>query len=266
VAPAAAPAKVNALGVPELDPNIAFWVAEDAQGNLVERPGSPPGMLAAYQQHQRSYGQFLKKFASDPAAALAPLLATIKAEAAKEARESVMTEAQRAAQGRSADQIIQQNSNWAFEKDAAGNPVVVVDHLTGQQNYKYTEGGQLWVGHVQTLQKAGLTDPATIDKYAQAMTFFDTYRAANPPGAPAAAPGTAPAAPAAPAAPTNASLKDAFLNRIPGQNPSGIPAPPGSSAVPQSRKLSLSEQMMQDLAKAGYDGVTKLPMGQTQAA
>lgn len=263
VQPAAAPTPVAAkasLGVPVLDPGVAAYLTTDASGNVVERPGAPPGTLAQYESHQRAKGQFLAKLTEDPRGALGPLLEEMQASAVEKAKAEVLAEQAKARNAQVAAQIVDANAEWLFEKDAAGQRVVVTDPLTGRSEYKRTEGGEWWATAANQLMQAGVTDPVLVDRYARAVAFQTAYQKAN-----AAAP--APAAPAVPPpAPAPApDLKTAFLNRIPGAAPGSL-TPPGTIPAPATRRLSLQEAMLQELTTAGYSPGSKLPMAIPQAA
>jgi hypothetical protein len=247
--------------VPVLDPGVAAYLTTDASGNVVERPGAPPGTLAQYESHQRAKGQFLAKLTEDPRGALGPLLEEMQASAVEKAKAEVLAEQAKARNAEVAARIVDANAEWLFEKDAAGQRVVVTDPLTGRSEYKRTEGGEWWATAANQLMQAGITDPVLVDRYAKAIAFQTAYQKAN---------ATQPAAPAAPAVPPPApaaapDLKTAFLNRIPGAAPGSL-TPPGSNPAPATRKLSLQEAMLQSLTTAGYSPGSKLPMAIPQAA
>lgn len=253
--------KTNVLGVPDLDPGVQAYLTTDAGGNVVATADAPPGVMAQYNAHQRALGVALKRLATNPEEALAGVIAKAKDEWLKEAKTELTSEQQKAQNAQTADRIVQANSEWLFEKDAAGNRVVVTDPLTGQSQYKRTEGGEWWATSANRLMQAGISDPVLIDRYARADAFFQAWQKSQ-----AAAP-----APTAPVAPDPAlrlqqpDLRQAFLNRIPGAAPGSV-APPGSSAVPQGQKLTLRDAMLQGLTVAGYSPGSKLPMGIPQAA
>jgi hypothetical protein len=257
--PAPAAAKPS-LGVPVLDPAVAAYLTTDAAGNVVERPGAPPGTLGQYESHQRAKGQFLAKLTEDPRGALGPLLEEMQASAVEKAKAEVLAEQAKARNAQVAAQIVDANAEWLFEKDAAGQRVVVTDPLTGRSEYKRTEGGEWWATAANQLMQAGITDPVLVDRYARAVAFQTAYQKANAAQPVAAAPAVPPPAPAA--AP---DLKAAFLNRIPGAAPGSL-TPPGTIPAPATRKLSLQEAMLQSLTTAGYSPGSKLPMAIPQAA
>jgi hypothetical protein len=257
--PAPAAAKPS-LGVPVLDPGVAAYLTTDASGNVVERPGAPPGTLAQYESHQRAKGQFLAKLTEDPRGALGPLLEEMQASAVEKAKAEVLAEQAKARNAQVAAQIVDANAEWLFEKDAAGQRVVVTDPLTGRSEYKRTEGGEWWATAANQLMQAGITDPVLVDRYAKAIAFQTAYQKAN-----AAAPAVVPPAVPPPAPAAAPDLKTAFLNRIPGAAPGSL-TPPGSNPAPATRKLSLQEAMLQGLTTAGYSPGSKLPMAIPQAA
>ncbi len=257
VVPVVAP-KVNVLGVRELDPNVQAFLTTDAAGNVVATPDAPPGVVAQYQAHQRELGIALKKLATNPEEALAAVINKAKEDWLKEAKTELTSEQQKAQHAAQAERIVQVNSEWLFEKDAAGNRVTVVDPLTGQATYKRTEGGDWWASAANKLMQAGVSDPVMVDEYARAHAFFQAYQKSQ-----AAQPVAPPVAPVV--TPTAQDLKTAFLNKIPGAAPGSV-QPNRTSPTPDGRKLTLQESMLQQLTLAGYSPGSKLPQGIPQAA
>lgn len=256
----AAPAKTS-LGVPELDPEVARWVTTDASGNYQEIPGAPPGTIAAFNAHQRARAAYIAKLVANPKDALGPLFEEYRAEAVEKAKQEVLAEQVKAQNARTAEYIVAQNSDWLFEKDAAGNKILVTDPLTGTTQYKRTEGGDWWYQAVNQLTQQGVTDPVQINEYAKAMTWFRAYQNSEAMKAQMQQPATQPVAPAPQAAP---DLKAAFLSRIPGAAPGSV-QPPASSVMPNQRRLTTGEAMrqamMEGLTQAGYAPGSRLPMG-----
>ena len=251
--------KTNVLGVRELDANVQAFLTTDAAGNVVATPDAPPGVLAQYQAHQRELGAALKKLATNPEEALAAVINKAKEDWIKEAKSELTAEQTKAQQAAMAEQIVRKNSDWLFEKDATGNKVVMTDPLTGQSQYKRTEGGEWWATAANRLMQSGVSDPVMIDEYARAHAFFQAWQKSQ--AAQPAAPAVPPPAPAP--AP---DMKQAFLNRIPGAQP-GAFTPAGSNPPPASNRVpSLRERMLQDLMLAGHTPGSKLPMGIPQAA
>lgn len=244
-APAAAPAAVNVFGVPKFDQSLLSHLTEDAAGNITEKPGAPQGTLYAYQQYQRAKGQAVSRIVDDPEGALAPLLEKVRLQAVEDAKKSLTTEQQTARHAEQARTILARNSEWLFERDAAGQPVMVHDSLTGQSNYKLRPEGQVWHEHVRALQQAGVTDPEFIDRYARAAALNDLM-ARQQAQQPAAVPPVPPAAPVA-------DLRQAFLAQVPGALPPGTAQPDRSGVPPAATtSMSLRDMLKQDLIKAGH--------------
>ncbi len=267
--PAPAPPKVNAFGIPEIDPNLESWVQTDANGNTVEIPGAPPGAASQVIAYRRAMANAIKKLATDPEGALGPILAKFEAAATEKAQKAFTEQQTQARNTAVAAQIMQANAEWMFAKDAQGQEVVIADPLTGQRYRKRTEVGDKWAEAAQHMMNQGMTDPVIIDDMAKSYAHRWAWTQAQTQQ-------TAPAAPVAGAvvpvgaAPQGAQpqptvdLKTAFLNRVAGALP-GTVVPPTTSATPSTHKLSIREAMLQDLLAAGYTPGSRLPMAHQQA-
>ena len=273
--PTPAAPKTNIFGVPELDPQVQQYLMQDAQGNVVATPDAPPGVIAAYRAHQQALGNALKKIATNPEEAFAPLIEKFKTTAVEQAKKDVLAEQEKARNAHVAEQIVERNGEWLFEKDPSGNRIIVHDPLTGQAHYKRTEGGEWWAKAADHLMKQGITDPTTVDTYARAYAFQQAWQKAEQlrqqeqagaggqqngqvVQAVAQAPGASP-----PQIPIP-DVRQAFLNRIPGALP-GAHTPNGTRAVPDTRHLDIRQAMLQNLQAAGYAPGSRLPMPHAQA-
>lgn len=248
VTPAAAPTQVqvNAYGVPQFDTGLLDQLTTDAAGNVVEKPGAPPGTAVAYQAFQRAKGKFLSDFAADPDAVLNKAMERIEktlTDKVLKTYESKTTEQQNSA---AVEQIMARNGEWLFEKGADGKPVETYDALTNTRTPKMTPAGELWAKHVKSLRGMGMTDPVAIDQYARtaaAQELVAIQQSGNP---------AAPAAPVVPTVPpTNETLKAQFEARLQQGLPNQLPTP-NAPVPPATPAMSLKDQLRQNMIAGGH--------------
>jgi len=176
----------SAWNAPPYDPRWREAVNPDG----TVKPGYDPTIpqkLAAWYEHQRN---FMDKMAQNPAEAILP---TIKDQFAEIVESAVQKHLggfrdQQLAQG-----FVSQNAEWLFEQDPVSK-AVKLDPFSGQQ--MLSPAGQRFRDYVIQLEKAGISNIAQQQTFAQRLVEADLFRMAYtqqkagvPTQAAAAAPG-----------------------------------------------------------------------------
>ena len=133
------------------------------------------------------------------------------------------------------NQLIQGNADWMYAKDQFGNPQV-------GQNGRYvpTPNGIRYGQYVQELERSGITDPYTVDRYAKAHLQADIAAQAQ-----RAAGNQAPAAQAQHAAASGRPQTNVRQSRGPLDAPANEPGPDQTG-------MRLEDQLRTNLAAAGF--------------
>lgn len=214
------------FNITPFDDSLKQFITYNAEGQVTEKPGAPPGTAAAYQRHLNDKAAALDQLLRDPTAVLAPILEGVEAKAAERAEKNLQTRVHQAQREQSEAEIFQANKGWLCNCDSVGNPLVAVNPLTGEKSYQFTPDGRLFLQHYQQLVRTGL--PAS-----QAATYA-TSQVAVLKAQEAARTGVIPtgaAVPGQPASPLSQQVppvdpRQAFIASIPGGSPQGNQPPP----------------------------------------
>lgn len=230
--PAAKPKWYNP---PEFDPAWEKLLAQDEQGNVVPRPGTPPDVLPKYLAHQQYVRDFARKLTTDPEGTLRPFVAEV---AEERARELVRSELAAREEGAHVEHFVRANSAWLHQRDAGGR--VILHPGTGQP--VLTTAGSRFAGYVREAAQIGVADVRRQESYAADKLRLDLLRAQ-----------LAEARQGQAAGEQGRAAEQAVINanRRPnagGTFPQPTPALPGHAQNPD---LSLREQLTQAFRRAG---------------
>lgn len=223
--PAAAqpPTPANPFGLPQFDHRLLSLVGKDQNGNLVPLPGAPPDAVVKIQEYQEAFRKAQQDFFTDPMKALAPL---IQQEAQKVAQQLYQQQYQQQQTATFAEQTVQENKDWLFEKNAQGGVQMRFDPATGREVAILTPLGNFYNQQLLAARQSGIENPQARHQYAiaqvqnalyqqrlqqlqapaagqQAAQQFVQTQAQHPPAA-------APAPAVIPVQPTQTSLRDAM--------------------------------------------------------
>lgn len=147
----------NPFGLPTFDTNLLNHVARDpATGQLVNLPGAPIDAAFQVAKYQEQLKAVQTQFWQNPQQYLAPLIA---AEAKKIAGEVYQQQFGGYKSQETATQILQQNADWLYARDASGQPQQQFDPATGQNRQVLSAYGRFYAQQVQQIAKAGVSDP-----------------------------------------------------------------------------------------------------------
>ncbi len=158
--PAAQPEAKHPWGVPQFDRNLTKFLSRDAQGNIVASPYAPPGLAAQYEAWQSAREQALEKLLDDPVGTVWGAIEERVKAAAAETSGSRLQQTQHQAY---AQQYVQQNADWLYDKAAGYDP------LTGEP--RLSPAGRQYLQAVQDLRAAGMTDPVRLSRTAEQLVF-----------------------------------------------------------------------------------------------
>jgi len=206
------------FNIPEFPENLKSFITYDANGNVTEKPGAPPGTAALYQQNLNAKAAALDSILRDPNQALSPVLEKFRAEAVEEAERRISEKVRDIQATQAEEQVFQANMPWMVAHDANNKPVINIDHLTGQQNYQFTPAGMEYARHYNALRQQKLS-PFDADRYAQAHVRMMLSQQVQPAPAPVAPP------------PPPVDPKQSFIAGFPGATP-GANQPQGQVVVP----------------------------------
>lgn len=213
---------------PEFDERWLGLVDQDpATGLYVGKPGVPPEIA----RRVNEFAEWQRKFRNDP---LGMINRGIE-ERVGSLVEQRVKEALQAHQAQSAiDSIIQRNSQWLYQKDANGRPLVGLDGRLVP-----TPEGARYAAHVRNLQQAGVSDPSTLDSLAQQLLRAEIAIQQQTNG------GTTQTQTALASSRTQ-------VNPLQARPPGERQATPGATE-PGTEGLSLAEMMRRDLEAAGIN-------------
>lgn len=156
-APAAPAQPEHPWGLPQFDQRLLSMVRRDpTTGDLVPLPGAPPGAVLEVEKYQEKLREVQTKLFTDPMSLLGPL---IEKKAMEIAEKQFGQQYGQIQQQQTTQQIIQQNSDWLYAKDAQGHPVTQFDPSTGQHKPTLSPYGQQYVQFVRQAVAMGITDP-----------------------------------------------------------------------------------------------------------
>lgn len=225
-----APAQRPPHEAPAFDERWMTLVDRDqASGRFVPKAGVNPQYADAVNEYADHVEQWTTSLARNPREALAPLIQEV-------ARELLETRFGAHAAQAQAQSIISSNEGWLYQVDANGRRVVDRQGL-----YQPTPLGARYYTHLQTLQRSGVRDAATLDTLAKHLLQADL--------AAGAAQGTQQATQAA-GPQARQAMGNPNVN--PGQavNPARRHLVPGATD-PDEAGLSLSEQMRRAMHAEG---------------
>ena len=247
-APAMTPQQENVLGVPPFDPQNYQYLTRDASGDIVATPNAPPGVAEQYHAYQAKLAQAIRRIATDPEAALAPVFEKmLKPIAERQQREQVE---------QMQNQITAEIEPWAVERDANGQMVTVFNFQTGQPDLKLTARGEAYAAALRQAEQYGIAHPVARHKYAMSQV---------PPAPAAPAPRSIFASPAQPTLaqqfgvqpppqPFLAAPGYAVPNRLAGPGLNALPAQPAAAPAQgpiRGPRKSLHQMMREGMAAAG---------------
>jgi hypothetical protein len=260
VAPVPEPKK-SPFNIPPFADELKAFIGYGADGNPTEKPGAPPGTLAAFQANQSAKVRAVEQLLNDPKSLIAPYIDDIKKEAVVEAEKALQGKALQARRAQVEDQIFAENKAWMCQLDQAGNPVVNRDPMTGAANAVWTADGVVFVQAYQKLVNSGLA-PTEAREFAEGQVAYQRLirqmsgsNAAAAAGQPAAAaPAAAAVAPAAPPSPPTAPAdpRKAFLDQM---NAILKPSPAANQPPQQNLNLPTAPAQIASTGNAKADAI-----------
>jgi hypothetical protein len=157
---------------PPLDDRYLSMVEMDPQTGLAYgKPGTPAAIVDAVNKRitwQKDFNNNPIRFFDQHVQSQVPTLI-------EKAVQQQMAQYQ---QQQTVDTILRDNAAWLYARDQSGNM------LRGPQGYVPTPQGQRYIQHVQTLSRAGVSDPRIQDQIARQLTFGEIAmgQAQQPPG------------------------------------------------------------------------------------
>jgi hypothetical protein len=146
----------NPWGVPEFDQRLLNFVSRDpATGQLTVLPGGPPDAALRVQQYQEAFREAHRKLIENPQEALGEIVEQ-RAQQLFDRMFQQRFGAQQ--QQQAAQQLLQENSDWLYERGQDGNVQQRFDPASGQMRPVLSQWGQFYARQVQQLQQAGVTD------------------------------------------------------------------------------------------------------------
>ena len=220
---AAAAAAAKSYQPPDWDPNWMSLVERDATSGLhYAKPGVNPAVAEAVNKRlawQESFSRDpLAMFESFTRDKLGPLV-----------EQQIQQALVKHTQSQQVDGILRANSEWLYQKDQAGN------FVRGPGGFHPTAAGSQYIGFVDTLAKAGVTDPLLQDQLARQLTAGALAVGQHPGGAAAQPPRT-------PAAVTNG-------RGAPNVNPNQAGGSRGRSTRPGTVEPSPTARSLQDMIR-----------------
>lgn len=251
-APTPAPTDTNEFGIPKWDRSLERFLDTDAQGNIVERPGSPAGLAARYVDYRHKVAEFQNAFATNPESALAPILGKLNERARQEAEAAIQArQAQEATR-----QFVHENHGWMYARDQAGGTA-----RDWQGNPVMTDAGKAFYQIATQLESQGVKDRGLILSLATQAVLGQRYMAMQQAQVQPAAPVQQSAAPQYPAMPVvpGAVLQDPRQQFLNGQAahaaPAFPPAAPAAAGLPATPAYGMPSLMDLNQAYAPQFGV-----------
>jgi hypothetical protein len=144
--------------IPQIDRRLLSMVEKDpTTGALRPLPGAPPDAALQVQKYLDARQAAVDGLFENPMQALRPIVTELARAEADRIVQERMGGVQ--AQGQ-VNAIIQQNSEWLFQKDQNGHVQRQFNPATGQQVPVLSPVGRFYAEKVQQLHKMGVTDPA----------------------------------------------------------------------------------------------------------
>lgn len=163
--PAAQPqAEAHPWGLPQFDQRLLDFVARDPQtGRLTVLPGGPPDAAIRVEEYQAKLREVQTEFYTNPMKLLGPMIEKKAQEIAQKQFQENFGAVQ---QQQQTQQIIQQNRDWLYAKDAQGQPVTQFNPATGRNQEVLSPYGQQYVQFVRQAEQYGVRDPEAQHSFA----------------------------------------------------------------------------------------------------
>ena len=153
---AAPQAPPNPFNVPRFDlANLAMIRRNPETGQYEAMAGAPPGLAQQAEAYQQAVVRATHEFFQDPRKAIEGLVREIAGEVADARGQQQLGAYQ---QQQFAQQTLQANAEWMYDRDAAGNVVVEYDVATGRQKQRLSAWGHEYARRVFALHQQGVTD------------------------------------------------------------------------------------------------------------
>lgn len=228
---------------PEFDPAWRHQMQRNSvTGQLEPIPGAPADIVDKYHAAVQHQQKFLDKFAFDPMGAIKPGIEEVAQQIAMQVVQQHLGQFQQRSQ---AEQLINQNADWLYQKDQGGNFVYGPSYQrTGKPELSQT--GRMYANHVAALEQGGVRDQTALHQYAYAMTERDVLLARQSQGT---------------AQNQQQQANQQFLaahNRpnVGGSLPNGTQAHNPNGTPSQNGRLSLEERLRQTFAQRGITDAT----------
>jgi hypothetical protein len=200
----------------------------DQAGMFIGKPGAPANIVDAV----NNYHEWSEKFGSNPIAAVQPYVD-------KQVPDLVQAKVQEALAQYKTEQAVQhivsQNSDWVYQKDQFGQPVMGPNGRPVP-----TPNGLSYGRYVNELERSGMRDPYQIDRYAKAQVQADLNLAAQRQQQQAA---------------PNAQVQNATNQGRPQQNVRQSRGPldaPANEPAPHQEDMTLADRLRTNLDAAGF--------------
>lgn len=156
-------AQANLFGLPQFDMALLNFVGRDATGNLVPLTGAPPDAVIRVREYQQKLQDVQQKFWSNPEGFLAPM---VEKKAQEIAAKLFQERTQRTTEQQFAQQAVQQNADWLYEKDAQGQWQEAFNPMSGRMEPVLSPYGKFYHQTVQNLVAAGVENAQVAHQFA----------------------------------------------------------------------------------------------------
>lgn len=230
----AAPDPLAKYKAPEYDPSWLQSLEDDGQGGIKLKPGADPAILPKFYAFQQFRKGIADSFMADPVGFMTPLVQQM---VEKQAAELVKNQLGEFQQSTYTSQWMQQNDQWLWQRDAAGNKIV--NPATNRPIP--TAAAERFLSHLNEADAMGIKDPKAQENYARALLMAEMSQ-----------PATATQA----AVVAGQQKRDQVLqtmNRAPNASGSLVSQDATGAQAPsqQNSQLSLKDQLFQNLRAQG---------------
>ncbi len=231
---AATPDPLAKYKAPEYDPSWLQSLEDDGQGGIKLKPGADPAILPKFYAFQQFRKSIADSFMADPVGFMTPLIQHMVEKQAAELVKSQLGEFQ---QSTYTSQWMQQNDQWLWQRDAAGNKIV--NPATNRPIP--TVAAERFLAHLNEADSMGIKDPKAQENYARALLMAEMSQ-----------PATATQAAVAAGQQKREQILQT-MNRAPNASGSLVAQDATGSQAPaqQNSQLSLKDQLLQNLRAQG---------------
>lgn len=146
----------NPFNVPRFDmANLAMIRRNPETGQYEAHPNAPPGLAQQADAYHTAVVNATHNFFQDPEKYLGDIVRRIAGEVAEQRSQQQLGQFQN---NQFAQQTLQQNADWLYERDAAGHTVQDFDMRTGEWSPRLSAWGNEYARRVYAMRQSGVTD------------------------------------------------------------------------------------------------------------